>query len=98
VVAGDLVDRLIALGRFRDARMATYLYEDDDNRMKALGAVAENQARRGLAHQAVTWINAEIAPEQRSVLIKRVQDGTLQSLQSNVANSGDVIMYEQPSR
>jgi hypothetical protein len=46
----------------------------------------------------VTWINAEIAPEQRSVLIKRVQDGTLQSLQSNVANSGDVIMYEQPSR
>ena len=98
VVAGDLVDRLIALGRFRDARMATYLYEDDDNRMKALGAVAENQARRGLSHQAVNWINKEIAPEQQSVLIKRVQDGVLQSLQSNVANSGDVIMYEQPSR
>jgi len=98
VVAGDLVDRLIALGRFRDARMAVYLYEDDDLRMRALGAVAENQARRGLAHQAVNWINAEIAPDHRSVLIKRVQDGTLNALQTNVANSGDVILYEQPSR
>lgn len=98
VVAGDLVDRLIALGRFRDARMAVYLYEDDDLRLRALGAVAENQARRGLAHQAVKWINAEIAPEHRSVLVKRVQDGTLNSLQTNVANSGDVILYEQPSR
>lgn len=98
VVAGDLVDRLIALGRFRDARMAVYLYEDDDLRMKALGAVAENQARRGLAHHAVDWINAEIQPDHRSTLIKRVQDGTLQSIQSNLANSGDVMMYEQPSR
>ncbi|MFM1801176.1 MAG: hypothetical protein RJA81_528 [Planctomycetota bacterium] len=98
VVAGDLVDRLIALGRFRDARMAIYLYEDDDLRLKALGAVAENQARRGLAHHAVDWINAEIQPVHRSTLIKRVQDGVLQSIQSNVANSGDVMMYEQPSR
>lgn len=98
VVAGDLVDRLIALGRFRDARMAVYLYEDDDLRLKALGAVAENQARRGLSHHAVAWINAEIQPAHRSTLIKRVQDGTLQAIQSNVANSGDVIMYEQPSR
>ena len=78
--------------------MAVYLYEDDDLRMKALGAVAENQARRGLAHHAVDWINAEIQPVHRSTLIKRVQDGTLQSIQSNVANSGDVMMYEQPSR
>jgi len=98
VVAGDLVDRLIALGRFRDARMAVYLYEDDDLRIRALGAVAENQARRGLAHHAVDWINSEILPEHRSGLIKRVQDGTLQSIQATSANSNDVMMYEQPSR
>lgn len=98
VVAGDLVDRLIALGRFRDARMAVYLYEDDDLRIRALGAVAENQARRGLAHHAVDWINNEILPEHRSGLIKRVQDGTLQSIQATSANSNDVMMYEQPSR
>lgn len=91
VVAGDLVDRLIALGRFRDARMATYLYGDDDSRMKALGAVAENQARRGRPNQAIDWINTEIAPEFRSVLIKRVQDGTVQSLQSNLMIGGDLI-------
>lgn len=91
VVAGDLVDRLIALGRFRDARMATYLYGDDESRMRALGAVAENQARRGRPNQAIAWINAEIAPENRSVLIKRVQDGTVQSIQSNLATGGDFI-------
>jgi len=98
VVAGDLVDRLIALGRFRDARMAVYLYEDDDLRLRALGAVAENQARRGLAHHAVDWINSEILPEHRAGLIKRVQDGTLQSIQATSANANDVMMYEQPSR
>jgi len=91
VVAGDLVDRLIALGRFRDARMATYLYGEDESRMKALGAIAENQARRGGPNQAVAWINAEIAPEHRSVLIKRVQDGAVQSIQSNLATGGDLI-------
>ncbi len=91
VVAGDLVDRLIALGRFRDARMATYLYGEDESRMKALGAIAENQARRGGPNQAVAWINAEIAPEHRSVLIKRVQDGAVQSIQSNLATGGELI-------
>jgi len=91
VVAGDLVDRLIALGRFRDARMASYLYGDDESRMKALGAVAENQARRGDPNRAVAWINAEIAPEHRSVLIKRVQDGAVQAIQSNLAIGGDMI-------
>ncbi len=91
VVAGDLVDRLIALGRFRDARMASYLYGDDESRMKALGAIAENQARRGDPNRAVAWINAEIAPEHRSVLIKRVQDGAVQAIQSNLATGGDLI-------
>jgi hypothetical protein len=98
VVAGDLVDRLIALGRFRDARMSVYLYEDDDLRLRALGAVAENQARRGLAHHAVDWINIEVQPEHRAGLIKRVQDGTLQTIQATSANANDVMMYEQPSR
>jgi hypothetical protein len=59
--------------------------------MRALGAVAENQARRGRPNQAIAWINAEIAPENRSVLIKRVQDGTVQSIQSNLATGGDFI-------
>jgi hypothetical protein len=91
VVAGDIVDRLIALGRFRDARMATYLYGDDESRMKALGAIAENQARRSDPNKAVAWINAEIAPEHRSVLIKRVQDGAVQAIQSNLATGGELL-------
>ena len=56
VMAGFLIDSLIAAGRFDDARACTVIYPEESERFVALGAIAEAQGRRGLAESARKWI------------------------------------------
>lgn len=83
VLAGFLVDSLIATGRFADARACAELYPDPALTLVALGAVAEAQGRRGSAEAARRWIAAEIPPQHRSVLYRRVTIGALSAIEQN---------------
>jgi hypothetical protein len=83
VLAGFLVDSLIATGRFADARACVELYPDPAQSLVALGAVAESQGRRGLAEAARRWIATEIPEQNRSVLYRRVTIGALSAIEQN---------------
>jgi hypothetical protein len=85
-----LIDSLISSGRFDDARASIVLYPDNERRLKALGAVAESQGRRGLAPSARGWIDRDVPVTYRPQLHRRVNDGVLASLQqyrSNIENN-----------
>src|SRR5439155_20320926 len=55
VLAGVLVDSLISVGRFEDARRSIALYPDEPSRVVALGAIAESQGERGAGRSALEW-------------------------------------------
>lgn len=77
IIAGVLIDSLIATGRFDDARASIVLLPDVTRKLVALGAIAESQGRRGLADSARRWIAREAPEQYRSVLNRRVDDGEL---------------------
>ena len=81
VLAGFVVDSLIASGRFQDARECIVLYPDQAQRLVALGAIAESQGRRGGADEARKWIAAEIPEEFRPTLYRRVTTGVLTAIE-----------------
>ena len=83
VLAGFLVDSLIATGRFADARACVDLYPDQAMSLVALGAIAESQGRRGSAEAARRWIATEIPEQHRSVLYRRVTIGALSAIEQN---------------
>ena len=83
ILTGVLIDSLISVGRFDDARASIVLYSNVSSRLNALGAVAESQARRGLADSARAWINRDVPPEDRAMLHRRVDDGLLSVIQLN---------------
>jgi hypothetical protein len=83
VLAGVLIDSLISVGRFEDARRSIGLYPDAWNRLIALGAIAESQGQRGLTDQANAWIAREVPPEQRPELYRRVIQGALRAIEQN---------------
>ena len=86
VLAGVLIDNLISVGRFDDARASVVLYPDDARRMIALGAIAESMGKRGSAQDALAWINKEIPPDQRSQLYRRVSNGVVSAIVNNRTN------------
>jgi hypothetical protein len=83
VLAGFVVDSLIASGRFQDARKCIVLYPDPAQRLVALGAVAEAQGKRGVAESARRWIAAEVPEEFRPTLYRRVTTGVLAAIEQN---------------
>ena len=83
VLAGFVVDSLIASGRFQDARKCTVLYPNEAQRYVALGAVAESQGRRGVAESARRWIAAEVPEQHRPTLYRRVNMGVLAAIEQN---------------
>jgi hypothetical protein len=83
VLAGFVVDSLIASGRFQDARKCTVLYPNQSQRMVALGAVAESQGRRGAGESARDWIAAEVPEQFRPILYRRVATGVLAAVEQN---------------
>jgi hypothetical protein len=82
VLAGVLIDNLISVGRFDDARASVGLYPDIERQMIALGAVAEAQGRRGSADAARKWI-AEVPEPHRAVLYRKVVDGIIYAIDQN---------------
>jgi hypothetical protein len=83
VLAGVLIDNLISVGRFEDARATVVLYPDTARRVIALGAIAESQGRRGAAESARAWINRDIPSEYRAELLRRVNTGILSAIEQN---------------
>jgi hypothetical protein len=83
VLAGVLIDNLISVGRFEDARSTVTLYPDQDRRMIALGAVAESQGRRGAARSAMEWIAREVPSQYQPALYRRVSNGVLSAIEAN---------------
>jgi hypothetical protein len=94
VIGGVLIDSLIAVGRFDDARACVPLMPDPVRRLVAYGAIAEAQGRRGRADAARAWIAREAPPSYREILYRRVDDGVLAAVdqmrtqQLNQINSG----------
>ena len=84
VLARALVDVLVAVGRFEDARAAVVLLDGDlYNIAQALGAVAESMGRRNLVKAAQEWI-AEVENDRlRSYLERRLIEGVLSAINSS---------------
>ena len=80
VLAGVLIDSLIAVGQFDDARTAVVLLSNPQRKVFALGSVAESQGRRGLASSAMTWIRQQPNHEVQAYLARRVADGVLNGI------------------
>jgi hypothetical protein len=83
VLTGVLIDNLISVGRFDDARATVSLYPDNARRLIALGAIAESQGFRGAADSAVSWITREMPAEYRPSLYRRVRFGVLTAIEQN---------------
>jgi hypothetical protein len=83
VVTGFLIDSLIAIGRFDDARACVVIYPEESERFVALGAIAESQGQRGAAEQARRWIATDVPPAYRSALYRRVSAGVLWAVERN---------------
>jgi hypothetical protein len=83
VLAGVLIDNLISVGRFEDARSTIILYPDNARRLIALGAIAESQGRRGAADSARAWIMRDVPSEYRSQLLRKVNTGILWSIEQS---------------
>jgi hypothetical protein len=83
VLAGFVVDSLIASGRFQDARKCIVLYPAQSQRLVALGAIAESQGKRGSGEVARRWIADEVPEQFRPILYRRVTTGVLSAIESN---------------
>ncbi len=83
ILTGVLIDSLISVGRFDDARASIVLYSNVSSRLTALGAVAESQSRRGLADSARAWIARDVSLEDRAMLYRHVDEGLLSVIQLN---------------
>ncbi len=57
-----LIDSLISVGRFDDARACIPLYSTQERQIAALGTIAESQGQRRLDQAAFAWINTERPP------------------------------------
>ena len=96
ILAGVLIDNLISVGRFEDARSTIVLYPDTARRIVALGAIAESQGRRGAAESARDWINRDVPAEYRAELLRRVNNGILSAIEQN--RSRDLNRVQQRER
>jgi hypothetical protein len=89
VLAGVLIDNLISVGRFEDARRSVILYPDTARRMTALGAVAYSQGRRNGSSEARKWIAKEVPEEHRGILYRRVTEGIIDAIEQNRSRALD---------
>jgi hypothetical protein len=85
--ASVLIDSLISVGRFDDARMTIVFYPDNERRMNALGAVAQSQGERNLTAAARDWINREAPEEWRPFLNRKVNDGMIAAIERRRSQS-----------
>lgn len=86
ILASVLIDSLISVGRFDDARACVPFYPDQIRRLRALGTIAESQGERRLANSALAWIDRDAPPEFRDRLRLRVNDGVLKAFEKGRSN------------
>ena len=79
---GVLIDSLISVGRFEDARSCIAFYPDEPRKVAALGAVAQLMGARGLADRAHAWIDRIPSAELRALLARRMLDGVSGKIRS----------------
>ncbi len=91
ILTGVLIDSLISVGRFDDARACVPFFPDDVRKLNALGTIAESQGERRLASSALAWIERDAPPAIRDELKVRVGDGVLKAFENTRTNpsSGD---------
>lgn len=82
-LASVLIDSLISVGRFDDARECVPFFPDDVRKLNALGTIAQNQGERRLAKSAFEWIERDAPPQLRDNLKLRVTTGVLKSFERN---------------
>ncbi len=90
MLAAVLLDSLLAVGRFDDARTVASLILDPRFRPRALGAVARAMGERGLADSALAWIDREIEPDLRDRMRREVSEGLGLYLQKNRPNPQNI--------
>ncbi|MBV8231265.1 MAG: hypothetical protein JO329_14885, partial [Planctomycetaceae bacterium] len=83
ILTGVLLDNLISVGRFDDAKASIGLYDDRPHQLNALGAIAESQGRRGRADEARAWIIREIPPQEQAILFRRVNAGIISAIENS---------------
>ena len=80
ILAGVLIDSLVAVGRFDDALSSVVLLADPNTRRIAFGAIVESQAARGRPGAARSWIDRQAPYELRGYLHRRANEGILMSV------------------
>ena len=81
ILASVLIDSLISVGRFEDARACVPFYPDNVRRLNALGTIAESQGERRLAESALAWIERDAPASIRDQLRLRVNEGQLKAFE-----------------
>jgi hypothetical protein len=94
ILAGVLIDSLVAVGRFEDARSCIVLFPDYSNQIVALGAIVESMGGRGQREQALAWIDREGPPEYRPYLRRRVEEGALDTIDRSRGNALSTYSYQ----
>ncbi len=76
-----MLDSLLAVGRFEDARSAAVLIRNPLLRTRALGAVAKSMGERGLINLVEDWLAHEPDPMLRDRLRREASEGYVDWLQ-----------------
>lgn len=87
VLTTALIDNLILVGRYEDARANIALFPDRDHRLKALATVAFSQGRHGDGPAAKEWIARDIPAQFRPLLNRKVEEGILEAVEEARARS-----------
>lgn len=87
VLTTALIENLILVRRYDDARANIVLYPDRDHRLKALTSVAFSQGRTGQGAAAKKWIARDIPEQFRPLLNRKVEEGTLELVEETRARS-----------
>ena len=95
VLAGFLVDSLIATGRFDDARACIGLYPENSQRLVGLGAIAESQGRAWPSARA-KWISTDIPEQYRPFSTAASRRARLWAIEQNRGRDKDLLSRPEP--
>jgi hypothetical protein len=87
IAVGYLLQVLVSLGRFDDAKATAEMYNDPVLKRLGLGAVAESMGRRGLGKEAREWIKTIQDNDIQSYLTRRIADGEIYAIRQSQAQA-----------
>lgn len=100
IAVGYLLQLLVSLGRFDDAKATAEMYNDPALKRLGLGAVAESMGRRGLGKEARTWVKSVQDNDLKSYLSRRIADGEIYAIRQSQAQAMfmDLPFSEEPAK